>query len=358
MARRRNLLKHPRNYLADGGEWPAGPFKQQLPPEARLARALARRLETARGNKSRQEVGRLAKVHCQTVINVLEGRTWGDLVTISRLERGLKTELWGDEHREDRSARPRDYLTDDGVWPDGPLVIGAPLEARLALAVVRRLTDAGGADELAHVHVPGVNRADLENFINGYTWGDLRVVAVLEQVVNSPLWGYEHLSIRQPLDDLDAGQTWPEGRLRPNAPDEAHAYKKLAERLQQVCPTHSPEQLARQADVSVVGVLEIVQGTGWSDYATLRRITTTLDQLLPTRPPAQQPAAAPEHADPPARTPKRREQTRTGPRATYPLPSPAPEDGIDPNDIHLIIPPATPSRRVPHDRWKQKPEQR
>ena len=61
----------------------------------------------------------------------------------------------------------------------------------------------------------------MENFINGNAWRALRVIASLEQVVNSPLWGYEYLSIRQPLDGLDAGQTWLEGRLRTNSPDEA-----------------------------------------------------------------------------------------------------------------------------------------
>ena len=76
--------------------------------------------------------------------------------------------MWGDENLEDRPPRPRYYPTDDGVWPYGPLAIGAPPpEARVALSVVRRLTDAGCADEPAHVQVPGVNQADLENLSTG-----------------------------------------------------------------------------------------------------------------------------------------------------------------------------------------------
>ena len=353
MARRLYVLKHPRDYLAPGGAWPTGPFTGKLPPEARLARALAKRLDDARGKKSRREVARLAKVDPQTVINVLDGRTWGDLVTIARLERGLETQLWGDEHRKDRSPRPRDYLTPDGVWPDGPLKRKAPREAHLALAVAQRFNAAGGADEIDHLNLPRVSRADVENFVNGNTWGDLRMIASLERVVASPLWGYEHLLIRQPLDGLDTGETWPDGRLRANAPEEAHSFKTLAARLQHACRSYSPEYLAQRAHVAVLGVLEILEGTGWSDYSTLWRITRILDQLT-GRPAPHHPDGSPG-IDTPTQTSERTTETNSREHETYPLPAQRPEDGIDPNDIPFYLLPSTPSRRAPQERWKQKP---
>ena len=43
-------------------------------------------------------VSRATNVHTQTVINLLAGRTWGDLPIIWRLEAGLGVRLWSDEH--------------------------------------------------------------------------------------------------------------------------------------------------------------------------------------------------------------------------------------------------------------------
>ena len=39
-------------------------------------------------------VSRATNVHTQTVINLLAGRTWGDLPIIYRLEAGLGARLW------------------------------------------------------------------------------------------------------------------------------------------------------------------------------------------------------------------------------------------------------------------------
>ena len=43
---------------------------------------------------SMNAVSRATNVPVQTVINLLTGRTWGDLPIIYRLEAGLQTRLW------------------------------------------------------------------------------------------------------------------------------------------------------------------------------------------------------------------------------------------------------------------------
>ena len=43
-------------------------------------------------------VSRATNVHTQTVINLLAGRTWGDLPILFRLEAGLGVSLWCDKH--------------------------------------------------------------------------------------------------------------------------------------------------------------------------------------------------------------------------------------------------------------------
>lgn len=48
-----------------------------------------------------------AGVSVGTVSALLAGRTWGDVVTVARLERALGVELWGREHaREIGTGEP------------------------------------------------------------------------------------------------------------------------------------------------------------------------------------------------------------------------------------------------------------
>ena len=97
--RRRGLLAHPRDYLAGDASWPSGRLVAHAPPEARLARALSRRLHKAKAGDSARAVARAAGVSPQAVLNILNGTTWGDLPAIARLETALDTNLWGREHR-------------------------------------------------------------------------------------------------------------------------------------------------------------------------------------------------------------------------------------------------------------------
>lgn len=93
---RRGLKTNPCAYLAADGTWPEGPLADDAPDEARFALEVGQRLKAhcdANG-LSMNAVSRATNVHTQTVINLLAGRTWGDLPIIYRLEAGLGVSLW------------------------------------------------------------------------------------------------------------------------------------------------------------------------------------------------------------------------------------------------------------------------
>ena len=97
---RRGLKTNPCDYLAAGGTWPEGPLAEDAPDEARFALQVGQRLKAhCEGNGlSMNAVSRATNVHTQTVINLLAGRTWGDLPILFRLEAGLGVSLWCDKH--------------------------------------------------------------------------------------------------------------------------------------------------------------------------------------------------------------------------------------------------------------------
>ena len=107
MTRQTGLDPNPHSYLADGAQWPTGRLRPNSPPEALLAHAISGRPLDALKGRTAREIGELAGLSHQTVINVLNGNTWWDAITIARLERALKTELWGEEHRKPRTPRRR-----------------------------------------------------------------------------------------------------------------------------------------------------------------------------------------------------------------------------------------------------------
>jgi transcriptional regulator with XRE-family HTH domain len=79
---------HPRE-LVDS--WPDMPA---LDPTAEVARQLAENLRLAIGDRSVRSVARAADVDHSTIAAILNGRTWPDLYTIAKLERGLGMDLW------------------------------------------------------------------------------------------------------------------------------------------------------------------------------------------------------------------------------------------------------------------------
>ncbi|GGR13532.1 helix-turn-helix domain-containing protein [Agromyces mediolanus] len=75
--------------LVDG--WPDGVPSD---PIARVAQQFALNLREAVGDRSLRAVADLAGVHHVTLLAILAGRTWPDMSTISKLERGLGQSLW------------------------------------------------------------------------------------------------------------------------------------------------------------------------------------------------------------------------------------------------------------------------
>lgn len=98
MPRRRELEASPNEYLEAGEKWPGGHLEEGAPEEAEFIKGIAQRIERAKGEKSHRSVAAAAGIHTQTLINFLTGQTWGDAVTIYRLERSLKTHLWSRRH--------------------------------------------------------------------------------------------------------------------------------------------------------------------------------------------------------------------------------------------------------------------
>ena len=96
---RRGLRSRPRDYLVACGRWPGGPFHPDTPREAYFLIDVATRLGELCADQSTRGVtvtaiAQRANLSTQTVFNLLEGKTWGDLPTIYRLEVALSVALW------------------------------------------------------------------------------------------------------------------------------------------------------------------------------------------------------------------------------------------------------------------------
>ena len=215
----------PFSYLAPGGVWPDGPLVDDAPAEALLAQAIAKRLHEARGDRSGRDIARAAKISPTTVSKYLKGETWGDLPTLCRIELAVGTQLWGYDHQAvsrprdwladdavwpTRPSRPRDYLADGAVWPIGPLRDSAPPEAHLVLAIAQRVHRAPARSTISSRWTGDQLIFHINAFLEGQSWGDVRVIAHLDATLASGLWGYEHPGISMPRNYVTAGY-WPEG---------------------------------------------------------------------------------------------------------------------------------------------------
>ncbi len=92
MVRRRQQVR-PVEWLSRGS-WPHGPLTSDAPPEARVARAITIELDAAMRGRSPRSVAADAKLAHTTVYDLLKGRTYGDVITIARLEAALQRSLW------------------------------------------------------------------------------------------------------------------------------------------------------------------------------------------------------------------------------------------------------------------------
>lgn len=99
MPSRRGLRSRPCDYLSPSGVWPDGPFAADTPREVWFFIGVVQRLREI-CDKQRvhgvtvTEVAQRANLSTQTVFNLLEGKSWGDLPCIYRLEVALGAALW------------------------------------------------------------------------------------------------------------------------------------------------------------------------------------------------------------------------------------------------------------------------
>ena len=187
-----HLPPAPRTYIKSG-EWPYGLLDKDAPPEARLVQAVVLRLQEACAEsdlEDLEDVAKKAEVSIQTLRDLTDGAVWGDLTTIARVERVLKTRLWGEEHW--LPLRPRHYV-EEGDWPDGPLIGHGPPHAPLVQALIQRLHIACSKSSPEEV----ARKADIsprvvQDLLDGTIWVDFAVVARLEASNHIRLWGQEH----------------------------------------------------------------------------------------------------------------------------------------------------------------------
>ena len=109
--------KHPATYLASIGTFPQGPYRRGTPSEVYLAAGLARRLKEKIKGESIRYIAKKADLSPQTLVNILHGKTWPDLLTIARLENALEAKIWGNEHRKRPNWLPGDMYTPMGFQP-------------------------------------------------------------------------------------------------------------------------------------------------------------------------------------------------------------------------------------------------
>lgn len=77
---------------AVAGAWPHARLKG--PRIVAYAQLFAARLADEIGGRSLREVARVAGLSHTTLLAVLTGDRWPDMVTIAKLEEGLQTDLW------------------------------------------------------------------------------------------------------------------------------------------------------------------------------------------------------------------------------------------------------------------------
>ncbi len=78
----------------NSGTWPHGPLSPDAPPEAITARAIAANLDVAIQRRSVRQLAADADLAHTTIYDLLAGNTYGDVITISRLEAALDQRLW------------------------------------------------------------------------------------------------------------------------------------------------------------------------------------------------------------------------------------------------------------------------
>ena len=191
-----DLERRPRSYLVTkDSSWVDGDLEHDAPPEAVMAQRIAQRFRDAcadEGGLSTHKVAAKAGNVSQTAVyNLLHGRSWLDLPTITRLERTLGVTLWGHQPPT-LLARPRDYLRDvNGSWGDGDRTAGAPREAEFAQQVSKAFNtrcDHKGYDVEQAATRAGISPTAVRDVLNGTAWLDLATIAGIEGRLKLRLW--------------------------------------------------------------------------------------------------------------------------------------------------------------------------
>lgn len=76
------------------GDWPDGELRADAPYEVRVVLGISRRLRDAIGGRGLRSVAVDADVSIGAISHLLNGKTWGDVVTVARLEQALGVSLW------------------------------------------------------------------------------------------------------------------------------------------------------------------------------------------------------------------------------------------------------------------------
>lgn len=76
------------------GSWPDGHLSPDAPAEAHRALANALALSAALEGQNKRAVAEEADLAHSTVYDLLRGATYGDVITLARLEAVLRTPLW------------------------------------------------------------------------------------------------------------------------------------------------------------------------------------------------------------------------------------------------------------------------
>lgn len=92
VTRRASPVRAPRDYVLTG-VWPDGELSDDEPAAAYAAH-IAAALGVALAGRNKSEVAAAAGLARSTLYDMIEGRTWGDLISIARLEAVLDARLW------------------------------------------------------------------------------------------------------------------------------------------------------------------------------------------------------------------------------------------------------------------------
>lgn len=93
VVQRGSRLGDPNEYVA-GADWPGGDLLPDAPVAAQYAQGISRNLVAALAGTTVSELARKSGVHRATIHELLAGRTWGDVVTIAKLEDAAGVPLW------------------------------------------------------------------------------------------------------------------------------------------------------------------------------------------------------------------------------------------------------------------------